>query len=66
MYQKLQVKAAGTASWCTSVGNEKGKVPIPVLIESKGLEGLRPMALGLISKFFSRNNTNIHAIHSQI
>ena len=32
--KKLQGAAAGSASWCTNVGNEKGEVLVPVLTES--------------------------------
>ena len=48
--KKLQGTAAGSASWCTNVGNERGKVLITVLMESEGLEGLHPMAMGLIKR----------------
>ena len=49
--QKLQGTAAGSASWCTNVGNERGEVLILVLTESEGMEGLRSMAKGLIERF---------------
>jgi len=49
--KKLQGVAAGSASWCTNVGNERGEILISVLTESEGLEGLRPMAKGLIERF---------------
>ena len=49
--KKLQGFAAGSASWCTNVGNERGEVLVSVLIESEGLEGLQSMANGLIQKF---------------
>ena len=49
--RKLQGTAAGSASWCTNVGNERGEVLISILTESEGLEGLRPMAIGLIERF---------------
>ena len=49
--KKLQGVAAGSASWCTNVGNERGEVLISVLTESEGLEDLRPMAMGLIKRF---------------
>ena len=54
--KKLQGVAAGSASWCTNVGNERGEVLISVLTESEGLEGLRPMAKGLIRERFSLKN----------
>ena len=49
--KKLQGTAAGSASWCTSVGSEWGEVLISILTESEGLEGLRAMAGGLIWRF---------------
>ena len=49
--KKLQGTAAGSASWCTNVGNERGEVLVSVLTESEGLEALRPMATGLIRRF---------------
>ena len=49
--KKLQGTSTGSASWCTNVGNERGEVLISVLTESEGLEGLRPMATGLIQRF---------------
>jgi len=48
--RKLQGRAAGSASWCTNVGNERGEVLTSVLTESEGLDGLRPMAVGLIQR----------------
>ena len=49
--KKLQGTAAGSASWCTNVGNERGEVLILILTESEGMEGLHPMAKGLIGRF---------------
>ena len=49
--KKLQGMAAGSASWCTNMGNERGEVLISVLTESEGLEGLCPMATGLIERY---------------
>ena len=50
--RKLQGAAAGSASWCTDVGNERREVLLCVLMELEGLEGLRPMANdGLILRF---------------
>ena len=48
---KLQGIAAGSASWCTNVSNERGEVLISVLTESEGLGGFHPMAVGLIRRF---------------
>ena len=47
--RKLQGIAAGSAFWCTNVGNERGEVLISVLTESEGLESLRPMAQELFT-----------------
>ena len=49
--KKLQGIAAGSASWCTNVGNERGKVLVSVFTQSEGLEGLQSMATGLIQRF---------------
>ena len=49
--KKPQGSAAGNASWCTNVGNERGEVLVSVLTESEGLEGLQSMANGLIQRF---------------
>ena len=43
--------AAGSASWCTNIGNERSEVLVTVLTESEGLEGLHPMAMGVMEKF---------------
>ena len=53
--KKLQGVAAGSASWCTNVGNERGEVLISVLTESEGLEGRRPMAKDLIARLSLKN-----------
>ena len=47
----MQGTVAGSASWCTNVGNERGKVLVSVLTESEGLECLRPMATAIIQRF---------------
>ena len=49
--KKLQGSAAGSASWCTNVGNERGEALVSVLTESEGLEGLKSMADGLVKRF---------------
>jgi len=51
MCKKLQGITAGSASWCINVGNKRGEVLISVLTKSEGLEGLRPMATGIIKRF---------------
>ena len=48
--KKLQGAAAGTATWVTNVGNEKGEVLISVVTESEGLLSLKPMAEGLMKR----------------
>ena len=58
--KKLQGTAAGSASWCTNVGNEKGEVLVSVLTESEGLEGLHSMATGLIQRFANNIHCEIH------
>ena len=58
--KKPQGTAAGSASWCTNVRNERGKVLISVLTESEGLEGLHPMATGLIQMFANNIYCEIH------
>ena len=48
---KLGGRAAGVASFCTNVGNEKGEVLISVVTDSVGLDSLRPMAIGLAQRY---------------
>ncbi|XP_029983709.1 uncharacterized protein LOC115414633 [Sphaeramia orbicularis] len=45
--KKLAGAAAGTAAWCTNVGNEHGQVLVSVLTTSEG-QGLDAMAAGLM------------------
>ena len=49
--RKLQGKAANTASWATSVGNERGEVLITVLTSSEGGPALKPLADGLVGRY---------------
>jgi len=49
--KKLQGTTAGSVSWCTNVGNERGEILISVLTESEGLEGFHLMATGIIKRF---------------
>ena len=49
--KKLQGTAAGSASRCTNVSNERGEVLILVMTDSEGMEGIRSMAKGLIGRF---------------
>ena len=48
--KKLHGTAAGSASWCTNIRNERSEVLVTVLTESEGLD-LRPMAMGVIERF---------------
>ena len=49
--RKLQGKGAGSASWCTNVGNERGEVLISVLTEGESTESLQPLADGLVERY---------------
>ena len=49
--RKLQGKAADTASWATSVGNERGEVLLTVLTSSEGAPALKPLADGLVRRY---------------
>ena len=49
--RKLQGKAANTASWATSVGNERGEVVFTVLTSSEGAPALKPLADGLVRRY---------------
>ena len=49
--KKLQGAAAGTATWATNVGNERGEVVISVLTESEDNVALRRMACGLMDRY---------------
>ncbi|KAL0165246.1 hypothetical protein M9458_040999 [Cirrhinus mrigala] len=48
--KKLAGAAAGTAAWCTNVGNEHGQVLVSVLTAAEG-HGLDPMAAGLMKRY---------------
>nr|XP_055075103.1 uncharacterized protein LOC129454565 [Misgurnus anguillicaudatus] len=48
--KKLAGAAAGTAAWCTNVGNEHGQVLVSVLTAAEG-HGLHPMAAGLMKRY---------------
>nr|XP_055056883.1 uncharacterized protein LOC129441130 [Misgurnus anguillicaudatus] len=48
--KKLAGAAAGTAAWCTIVGNEHGQVLVSVLTAAEG-HGLHPMAAGLMKHY---------------
>ena len=49
--KKLQGAAAGTATWATNVGNERGEEVISVLTESEDNVALRRMACGLMDRY---------------
>ena len=49
--KKLQGAAAGTASWATNVGNERGEVVISVLTESEDNVALKRMTSGLMERY---------------
>ena len=49
--KKLQGAAAGTATWVTNVGNERGEILMSVVTDSEGLLALKPMADGLMKRF---------------
>lgn len=48
--RKLAGQSAGTAAWCTNVGNETGQVLMSVLTASEGV-GLDPVAAGLVRRY---------------
>ncbi|KAH3848165.1 hypothetical protein DPMN_090522 [Dreissena polymorpha] len=48
--KKLAGKAAGTAHWCTNVGNEHGQVLMSVLTTGEG-HGIDPMLGGIIKRY---------------
>ena len=49
--KKLQGAAAGTATWVTNVGNERGEILMSIVTDSEGLLALKPMADGLMKRF---------------
>ena len=49
--KKLQGASAGTATWMTNVGNERGEVLLSVLTSSESLELLKAMADGLTRRY---------------
>ena len=49
--RNLQGNVAGSASWYTNVGNERGEVLISVFTESEGLESLCLMDTGIMQRF---------------
>ena len=49
--RKLQGRAAGSASWATNIGNEKGEVVMSVLTDAESFTALRSMAEGLMRRY---------------
>lgn len=49
--RKLQGKAAGSASWATNIGNEKGEIVMSVLTDAESFSALRRMAEGLMCRY---------------
>ena len=49
--KKLQGSEAGTASWMTNVGNERGEVLLSVLTTSESVESLKSLADGLTARY---------------
>ena len=49
--RKLAGATAGTATWQTNVGNEKGEVLLSVVTDSEALVSLKPMADGLMKRY---------------
>ncbi|XP_048576244.1 uncharacterized protein LOC125557577 [Nematostella vectensis] len=52
--KKLSGHSAGTAAWCTNIGNENGHVLISVLTATEG-QGLQQMANGLMRRYSEAN-----------
>lgn len=51
--RKLQGSAAGTASWATNVGNERGKVVASVLTDFEDVASLKELAEGLVRRYYN-------------
>ena len=49
--KKLQGLEAGSASWMTNVGNERGEILLSVLTASESTVSLKPLADGLIKRY---------------
>lgn len=49
--KKLQGCDAGTASWMTNVGNERGEVLLSVLTTSESVESMKNLADGLTARY---------------
>ena len=49
--RKLQGRDAGSASWCTNVGNERGEIVASVLTDSESTESLRRLADGMVDRY---------------
>ena len=55
--KKLQGAAAGSATWVTNIGNERGEVLMSVVTQSEGAPGLQKMAEGLMMRYESAGQT---------
>lgn len=51
--KKLRGAAAGSATWVTNIGSERGEVLMSVVTQSKGAPGLQKMAEGLMMRYES-------------
>ncbi|PIK44872.1 hypothetical protein BSL78_18257 [Apostichopus japonicus] len=49
--KKLQGLAAGSAQWCTNVGNERGEILQSVLTTSESISSCQDLANGLMKRF---------------
>ncbi|EFX64542.1 hypothetical protein DAPPUDRAFT_266209 [Daphnia pulex] len=57
-------KAAGSASWCTNVGNERGEIVISVLTTSESLTNLKPLANGLVERYSKANQPHPSVLYT--
>ena len=62
--KKLQGEAAKSASWATSIGNEKGEILQCVLTTSESMDSLKVMANGLMDRFEKANVASPVAIYT--
>ena len=62
--KKLQGHAAGTATWVTNVGNERGEVLVSILTDSEGLSSLSRMAQGLMGRYVLVSTKLLYSVQS--
>ena len=55
--KKLQGAAAGSATWVTDIGKERGEVLMSVVTQSESAPGLQKMAEGLMMRYESAGQT---------